>query len=166
MQDHLDKQCVINASESFWLQMLDMTLDPILSPAEPLLSAGHFHASVELFGACCGRVEVRMAEALAYEATAAMTMQAIDTVTLEDALDAAREIANIIGGVIKPALPRPSSMTVPRSCIVPENLGRGVSDGHSLAVAFRHASGDLLVQVWEDDSAFRSVWQSNRNRAR
>jgi hypothetical protein len=81
---------------------------------------------------------------------AAMMMQAVETVKPENALDAAREIANIIAGVIKAALPRPSDMTVPGSCIAPDRFGRGISYGHALSVVFRHLSGDLLVQVWED----------------
>jgi CheY-specific phosphatase CheX len=153
MRVHLDKQCVINASESFWLQMLAMTLDPIKSPAEPFLGAGHIHAGVELSGAWLGRIEVRMAERLAYEATASMMMQAVETVKQEDALDAVREIANMIAGVIKPALPRPCSMTVPQSAIESEYFCSGMRAGDSLAVGFRHRSGDLLVQVWENEYA-------------
>jgi chemotaxis protein CheX len=145
----LDEQCVINAIESFWLQMLAMTLDPIQSPAETLLAAGHFHAGVELSGAWLGRIEVRIAEGIAYETTASMMMQALETVKLEDALDAAREIANMIAGVIKPVLPQPCTMTIRQSSIAGEKFGGGMGDGRSLSVAFRHLSGALLVQVWE-----------------
>jgi hypothetical protein len=42
-----------------------------------------------------------MAEALAYEATAAMLMQPVASVEMADTLDATREIANMIAGIIK-----------------------------------------------------------------
>jgi CheY-specific phosphatase CheX len=151
MRIHLDEQCVINASESFWLQMLAMTLDPIKSPAEPFLAAGHIQAGVGLSGAWLGRIEVRMAERLAYEATASMMMQAVETVKQEDALDAAREIANMIAGVIKPSLPRPCDMTIPQSAIAPEGFCGEMRFEQAVAVWFRHVSGDLLVQVWENE---------------
>jgi hypothetical protein len=89
MRVDLDERCVINANESFWLQMLAMTVDPIPIPDRFSLSAGHIHARVDLLGAWFGRIEVRMEEWLGYEATASMMMQAIETVTQLDALDAA-----------------------------------------------------------------------------
>ncbi len=48
--------------------------------------------SVDLGGVWKGRIEVRLAEGLAYHATAAaMMMQAVETVGEADALDAAKE---------------------------------------------------------------------------
>ena len=54
---------------------------------------------------------------LAYQATAAMMMQPLETVAEADALDATKEIANMIAGVIKSSLPRPCTMAVPESTV-------------------------------------------------
>ena len=64
-----------------------------------------------------GRIEVRMTQGLAYQATATMMMQPLESVLEFDALDATKEIANIIAGTIKSSLPRPCTMTVPTSAV-------------------------------------------------
>jgi CheY-specific phosphatase CheX len=106
---------------------------------------------VDLSGEWKGRIEVRMASGLAYQATAAMMMQPIDTVGEADALDAAREIANMIAVTIKSSLPRPCSMAVPESVVESEGFRGQPRTEDSLAVAFRHAAGDLMVRVWEQE---------------
>ena len=118
MRARLDEECVIKANSQFWEQMLAMTLDQTLVAEEFCVAAGHIRGSVDLSGEWKGRIEVRMASGLAYQATAAMMMQPIDTVGEADALDAAREIANMIAGTIKSSLPRPCSMAVPESVVV------------------------------------------------
>ncbi len=92
-----------------------------------------------------------MAEQLAYAATAAMMMQSVESVQEADALDATKEIANMIAGVIKSSLPRPCNMTVPESVVEPEGFCSFTRTEDSLVVAFRHASGDLMVRVWEQE---------------
>jgi CheY-specific phosphatase CheX len=115
------------------------------------VGAGHMSGSVDLNGVWKGRIEVRMADGLAYEATAAMMMQALDTVVEADALDATKEIANMIGGTIKSSLPRPCSMTIPESAVEPEGFCNPAWSEDSLVVAFRHAAGDLMVRIWEQE---------------
>lgn len=150
MKAPLDQQSVIKANAQFWEQMLAMTLEVMSSSSEFCVGAGHMLAVVALSGAWTGRIEVRMAGKLAYEATAAMLMQPVDTVGEVDALDAAKEIANMIAGVIKSSLPRPCSMTVPESAVEQRGFS-GVSTAEdSLMVAFRHPAGDLMVRVWEE----------------
>ena len=78
-----------------------------------------------------------------------MMMQPIETVAELDALDAVREIVNMIAGGIKSSLPRPCSMTVPQSILVTETWCCGPGATDSLVVSFRHPAGDLLVRVWE-----------------
>jgi CheY-specific phosphatase CheX len=130
MRVQLDEQSVIKANSQFWEQMLAMTLDPMAEPGEFCLSAGHLHGSVTLGGVWKGRIEVRMAEGLAYQATAAMMMQPVETVAEADALDATKEIANMIAGVIKSSLPRPCTMTVPESIVEADGLQlRGANRG-------------------------------------
>jgi hypothetical protein len=63
-----------------------------------------------------------MAEGLAYQATAMMMMQPLETVAESDALDATKEIANMIAGTIKSSLPRPCTMTVPESIVETEGF--------------------------------------------
>jgi CheY-specific phosphatase CheX len=108
-------------------------------------------ASVDLSGQWKGRIEVRMAGGLAYEATAAMMMQAVETVGEADALDATKEIANMIAGVIKSSLPRPCAMTVPASAVEAEGFCGQPRTEDTLVVAFRHVTGDLVVRVWEQE---------------
>ncbi|MDR3772973.1 MAG: chemotaxis protein CheX [Terracidiphilus sp.] len=151
MRAQLDEQSVIKANAQFWEQMLAMNLEALPSAGESCLKAGHLYGWVALTGVWMGRVEVRMTTSLAYEATSAMMMQPVDTVAEADALDAAKEIANMIAGTIKSSLPRPCSMTVPESVVVPEGFCGPDRTEDTLLVAFRHAAGDLLVRIWEQE---------------
>lgn len=150
MRAELDEGCVIKASAQFWEQMLAMTLDPLAFPAEFCVGPGHVQARVFLTGAWNGSIEVRMAEGLAFLATSAMLMQPLETVGAADALDATKEIANMIAGVIKSSLPRPCNMTVPESCVTEHSFCSPARTADSLVVAFRHATGELMVRIAED----------------
>jgi CheY-specific phosphatase CheX len=149
MRAQVDEQCVIHANSQFWEQMLAMTLDPMRCPAEFSACAGHLLGSVNLSGVWKGRIEVRMTAALAYHATAAMMMLPTDSVAEADALDATKEIANMIAGSIKSSLPRPCAMTVPESVVEAREFHTQPGADDKLDVAFRHAAGDLMVRVWE-----------------
>lgn len=151
MRAQLDERSVIQANAQFWTQMLAMSVDPKPFPDTFSVDSGHLLASVGIAGVWRGRIEVRLAAPLAYEATAAMMMQPVDTVTEADALDAVKEIANIIGGVIKPNLPRPCTMTVPESSVAGEAFHSPKRTDDSLVVAFEHASGEMMVRVWEQE---------------
>ena len=151
MRAQLDQQNVINANSQFWEQMLAMTLSALPVAEEFCVGAGHMLGSVNLSGVWNGRIEVRMAGELAYEATAAMMMQPVETVDEADALDATKEIANMIAGTIKSSLPRPCAMTVPESAVEQEGYCGQAQTEDSVVVAFRHAAGDLMVRVWEQE---------------
>jgi CheY-specific phosphatase CheX len=151
MRAKLDQQNVINANSQFWEQMLAMTLSALPVAEEFCVGAGHMLGSVNLSGVWNGRIEVRMAGELAYEATAAMMMQPVETVDEADALDATKEIANMIAGTIKSSLPRPCAMTVPESAVEQEGYCGQAQTEDSVVVAFRHAAGDLMVRVWEQE---------------
>ncbi len=151
MRAQLDEQSVIKANEQFWEQMLAMKLEAIPRAEEFSVGAGHLMGSVVLTGVWKGRIEVRMGERLAYQATAAMMMEAVETVSEADALDAIREIANMIAGTLKSSLLRPCSMTVPESVVWPAGFRGRASTADSLVVAFRHPSGELMVRVWEQE---------------
>jgi CheY-specific phosphatase CheX len=92
-----------------------------------------------------------MDEALAYQATSAMMMQPVESVGQADALDATKEIANMIAGAIKSSLPRPCTMTVPESMVEPDGFCGAERSDDSLVVAFRHSTGDLLVRILETE---------------
>ncbi len=151
MRARLDEQCVIQANAQFWEQMLVMTLDSMLIAEQFCVDAGHILGSVDFSGEWKGRIEVRIARGLAYAATAAMMMQPIDTVVEADALDAVREIANMIAGTIKSSLPRPCTMAVPESAVEAMEFCDMPRTEDSLSVAFRHAAGDLMIRVWEQE---------------
>jgi CheY-specific phosphatase CheX len=151
MQAQVDEQSIINANSQFWEQMLAMTLDSMPSPQEFCVTAGHLLGFVDLGGAWKGRIEVRMAGGLAYQATAAMMMQPVEAVAEADALDAAKEIANMIAGTIKSSLPRPCTMSVPESAVEKDAFRGPAQTEDILAVGFRHSSGDLLVRILEEE---------------
>lgn len=150
MLARLDEQSVIKANEQFWEQMLAMKLETLSCAEEPQLGAEHLSGSVMLSGAWTGLIEVRLACGLAYQATAAMMMQALESVVETDALDATREIANMIAGTIKSSLPRPCSMSVPNAAVKRESFCVP-PPADTLLVSFRHASGDLTVRVFEQE---------------
>jgi CheY-specific phosphatase CheX len=151
MKALVDEQCVIKANSQFWEQMLAMILDPVPADGEFCVAPRHVLGSVNLAGVWKGRIEVRMTEALAYQATAAMMMQSLETVAEADALDATKEIANMIAGTIKSSLPRPCTMTVPESAVEANGFCSPAQTEDSLMVVFRHESGDLMVRVWEEE---------------
>ena len=153
MKAQVDEQCVIKANSQFWEQMLSMSLDTLARPEDFYAGLGHVLGSVNLGGVWKGRIEVRMAGSLAYQATAAMMMQPLETVGEADALDATKEIANMIAGTIKSSLPRPCTMTVPESAVEADDFCNPEPADDSLVVAFRHATGDLMVRIWERECA-------------
>jgi CheY-specific phosphatase CheX len=151
LQARLDEQCVINASEQFWEQMLAMTLETLPISGEFCVGAGHMLGTVTLSGVWKGRIEVRMAKGLAHRATASMLMQPVETVNAADTLDATKEIANMIAGVIKSSLPRPCTMNVPEAAVEAKVYCSRPRTEDTLAVAFRHTTGDLMVSIWEQE---------------
>lgn len=151
MQAQINDESIIKANSQFWEQMLAMKMDTLPFAEEFCVGAGHMLACVELSGQWKGRIEVRMAGKLAYEATAAMLMQPVDAVGETDALDATKEIANMIAGVIKSSLPRPCAMEVPKSAVEMKCFCGQPETEDTLVVAFRHTSGDLMVRVWEQE---------------
>jgi chemotaxis protein CheX len=149
----LNEEALVKANAQFWHQMLQMELEIVPFTEDFCVGKGHLLASVRLSGMWTGRIEVRLAQGLAQAATAAMMMQPAEYVTEADELDAIREIANMIGGVIKSSLPRPCAMTLPESCVSEDRLCVAAQTGDSLAVAFRHEAGALMVRVWEEACA-------------
>jgi len=145
----LDAESVVNANSQFWEQMLAMRLETIPAASQFCVGAGHLLATVNLSGRWTGAIEVRMAGGLAYAATAAMMMQPVETVGEADVLDASKEIANMIAGVIKSSLPRPCVMTVPDSAVEPQAFCGAPRTTNTLVVAFRHGSGDMMVWIRE-----------------
>ena len=80
-----------------------------------------------------------------------MLMQPLEAVSAVDALDAIREIANMIGGVLKSSLPRPCAMALPESAVATKGLCTSPCEKNTLVVAFRHTAGGLVVRVWEEE---------------
>jgi hypothetical protein len=109
---------------------------------------------VHMSGAWNCVIEIVLIQGLEITATAAMLMQPVESVTLADTLDAAKEIANMIAGTIKSALPRPCKMSVPCSSIrsqAAEDAGGCGGDAmqEAMLVALKHESGRLLVRIVE-----------------
>ena len=153
MRAQVDSASVIKANAQFWEQMLSMSLTPCDECKENALPPGHFRGAVSLGGAWKGLIEVRLSPGLAYQATAAMMMQPVDTVAESDVLDASKEIANMIAGTIKSSLPRPCSMTVPEADVSDGNFHRPAEGEENLLVGFRHESGGFVVHIHEVECA-------------
>jgi CheY-specific phosphatase CheX len=151
MRAQLSEETVVKANSQFWEQMLAMKMETLPVAEEFCVEAGHMLSCVNLSGQWKGRIEVRLAGKLAYEATAAMLMQPVDAVGEADALDATKEIANMIAGLIKSSLPRPCAMAVPESNVEMKCFCGQPETEHTLVVAFRHTSGDLMVRIWEQE---------------
>lgn len=151
MKAHVDEESVIKANAQFWEQMLMMTLAPVATADQFCVGAGHALGYVNLNGNWKGRIEVRMTGGLAQQATAAMLMMPIESVADADTLDATKEIANMIAGTIKSSLPRPCSMTVPESAFEADLYCEQQVKEDSIAVAFRHDTGELLVRIHEEE---------------
>lgn len=152
------EESIQKASALFWEQMLAIHLTPIGEAFANAANARcigteHVMGSCDLSGAWSGRVEVRLSRGLALEATSAMLMQPVDRVEANDTLDATKEIANMIAGTIKSALPRPCSMTVPSAEVQPADFCTLPRTQDSVTVFFHHQAGELMVRVWEDGSA-------------
>jgi len=153
MRAQLSAECIINANAQFWGPMLAMALEPAQANGQVSVGAGHLVGRVTLTGAWAGRIEVRLTQGLAQEATVAMLMMPAESVGEADTLDATKEIANIIAGVIKSCMPRPTAMTVPEAAVEREPFADKPETESTLAVGFRHPSGDLLVRVCEFECA-------------
>jgi len=157
MHQSVTEESIQNANAQFWQQMLAMQLTPIdgvaeAIPARRCIGTGHVLGSCSLSGVWCGRIEVRLSRGLALSATSAMLMQPEDCVVDADTLDAAKEIANMIAGTLKSALPRPCSMSVPSAGIENEDLCVLPRTEDSVTVFFAHESGELMVRVCEAEA--------------
>ncbi|HEX4031124.1 MAG TPA: chemotaxis protein CheX [Terracidiphilus sp.] len=149
MQAQLDEDSIINASTQFWEQMLAITLKPVAISGKFCVGERHLIGGVNLAGVWKGRIEVRMSEGLAYRATAAMLMMPVESVAEADTIDATKEIANMIAGTIKSALPRPCTMAVPDAVVEPADFCDIQRTEETLAVAFEHPDGDMMVRICE-----------------
>ena len=147
MQPQLSEECVIHANAQFWEQMLAMKLDPVEHREELRFAPQHVTGSVDLSGAWNGRIEVRLTHELARTATAAMLMLPAEEVGEAETLDAAREIANIVAGVIKSCLPRPCEMGLPQVELETAEFIYRPEAESSVHVIFRHATGDMMVRA-------------------
>jgi CheY-specific phosphatase CheX len=153
MRVQLEEEFLVKASTQFWEQMLDMTLRQVPICGQYCVGTRHLVGSVGLGGSWRGRIEVRLTESLAHRATAAMLMVPLEDVSEADTLDATKEIANMIAGSIKSALPQPCTMTVPEAAVEPADFCDTPRTEETLAVAFEHADGGMMVRVCEQQSA-------------
>jgi CheY-specific phosphatase CheX len=147
----LDEESLVKASLQFWEQMLAMTLKQVPICTKFCVGTRHLLGSVNLSGVWKGRIEVRLTEGLAQSATAAMLMLPVEEVADSDTIDATKEIANMIAGTIKSSLPRPCSMTVPEAAVELDDFCDSPETESTLAVAFEHDDGGLMVRIIEED---------------
>ncbi len=152
----ITEDCIKNASAQFWGQMLSMEVEPVegCQAARPrCIASEHVVGSCDLSGVWQGRIEVRLSRGLVLQATSTMLMQPIESVRAADELDATKEIANMIAGTIKSALPRPIKMTVPSAELHDAEFCDLPRTENSVCVFFAHAAGELMVRVWQEEQA-------------
>ena len=145
------------ASAQFWEQMLDMRLEPCgdtwaRGDQHRCIEPHHLVAYCDLSGVWAGRIEVRLTLGLALKATSAMLMQPVEAVESADAIDATKEIANMIAGTLKSALPRPCTMSVPYALIEDGEFCVLPRTEDTVTVFFHHPAGELMVRVWRQIS--------------
>jgi len=162
MHQSVTEESIQKANAQFWEQMLAMQLAPVdeiggAVRGRRCIGMRHVLGSCSLSGVWSGRIEVRLSRGLALTATAAMLMQPEDQVEDADTLDAAKEIANMIAGTLKSALPRPCSMSVPSAGIENDELCVLPRTEDSVTVFFAHDSGELMVRVCEAEAQDRSA---------
>jgi CheY-specific phosphatase CheX len=166
MKSAVTEESICKAAALFWEQMLAMPLhieDTRTSSSQGrCIGTQHLLGSCDLSGAWIGRIEVRISQSLAKEATAAMLMQTQDSIQPCDILDATREIANMIAGTLKSALPRPCTMSIPSAGFEAQDFCIPFKTLDSVTVFFRHASGELLIRVFDmtNASEVRSIFIS------
>jgi CheY-specific phosphatase CheX len=161
MHEAISQASIEKANALFWEQMLAMQLNPVEQNSPETtdvrcIGVEHVVGSCDLSGVWSGRIEVRLSHGLAHEATAAMLMQPADQVQASDVLDAAKEIANMIAGTLKSALPRPCTMTVPSAALETADFCILPRTHDSVTVFFCHAAGELMVRVWEQVAESKS----------
>jgi CheY-specific phosphatase CheX len=161
MHTAVSRESIQKANALFWDQMLAMEMEPVPElpgTSDPVRSIGarQVVGSCSFSGAWQGRIEVRLSWNLALEATSAMLMQPAGQVQIEDLLDAAKEIANMIAGSLKSALPRPCAMTVPSAEIETTEFCIQPRASDSVTVCFQHAAGGLMVRVSEQSAVEES----------
>jgi len=149
MHSAVTESSIERANAQFWEQMLAMQLDPVGATGQRSIGTNHVLGSCDLSGSWNGRIEVRLSKGLAISATAAMLMQPPKTVQPADTLDAIKEIANMIAGTLKSALPRPCVMTVPFAERVEEDFCVLLHTADSISSFFRHETGELMIRVRE-----------------
>ena len=141
----VDEQSLVNAATMFWREMLAMEVLRVFDREDALQNPPLARGAIQLAGAWNGEVEVLLCPGLARAATAAMLMQDAASVVESDTLDAMREIANMIAGVLKSSLPRPCTMSLPHAEIV--SSANGDAPGASLEVMFAHEAGTMAVRI-------------------
>jgi CheY-specific phosphatase CheX len=158
----ITEESIRKANAQFWEQMLAMPMEAIRPGSEDAqevrcIGGVHVVGSCNLSGVWSGRIEVRLSRGLALQATSAMLMQPVECVLHDDTLDATREIANMIAGTIKSALPRPCSMTVPFAALEAADFCVLPRTDNSVTCFFEHAAGELMVRVWEQTAEENSA---------
>lgn len=153
MSVQVTEEGISKANAQFWEQMLGIQLESLGELHGRCIGEEHVLGSCDLAGVWSGRIEVRLTTGLARAATSAMLMQPAEGIGTEDLLDATREIANMIAGTIKSALPRPCTMTVPNAEIHRSDFCDIERNRSALCVFFQHASGELMIRVTEAEQA-------------
>ncbi len=138
-----------SALESVVLSVWQCTLGVAPAPRRPATSApgeaSRIIASVKLEGAWTGTLRLSCTPASARRAAGVMLGRAPGSVSADDALDAARELAHVVGGNLTPLLPQPLSLSMPtavETSSAPPELGEEIA-----RFEFEIEDQPLLIQL-------------------
>lgn len=104
---------VIELTRTVWETVLDLSIEPAASIAEPHAQEETISACVHISGGWAGSVILSCPKALGIRIACAMFELAPDEVEDELLHDAVGEVVNMIGGNVKGLVPGPSVLSLP-----------------------------------------------------
>jgi chemotaxis protein CheX len=132
-------------------------LDPGDLLPGPEASICELGASVQFTGDWEGAVLVSCDSAWARDAAAAMFASHPDELSTNDIADALGELANMIGGNVKPLLPASASLSLP-TVVQGADMRLGIPGARQwLGVTYRRGPSELSVRIFERVAAEPSI---------
>lgn len=137
-------------TEQVWESFVNADGDPAggrLRPISPPDRPSGVRAAVTVAGAWHGAIVVSCSPAAAHRLAAVLLDLPEPQVTDGDVADALGELANIIGGNIKGLLPAPSTLSLPRLAMRPDDLVAWPAGGETSQLAVDWYGEPVLVTV-------------------
>ncbi len=145
-ETRLEESSIDQIARSVYATMIGLELERCSAPLDS--DANSLLAAVQLTGNWIGSVVLSQSPELAQASAAAMLAISPGTVGENDRIDAAAELANMIGGNLKSVLPGPTSLSLP-TIVDCRDSNLRVHDARLLHdVAFDSGVGVARVRVY------------------